>query len=120
MDSADSQWILPLCVCVHLCTCAAHARLRLNSGSALGRALSRSCFSHVSPHIMSEHAPPDACLVGVYVNKVVKAGVCFECLFLRQRDEWKTHYTNLVDRLTLVTSQTRLLDWLSNFQQEHT
>lgn len=70
---------------------------------------------------MSEHAPPVARLVGVYVNKVVKAeGVCFQRLFLRQRDEWKTHYTNLVDRLTLVTSQTRLLDWLGNFQGEHT
>lgn len=71
---------------------------------------------------MSEHALPVARLVGTYVNKVVKAtGVCFfECLFLRQSDEWKTHYTNLSDRLTLVTSLTRLLDWLSNFQQGNT
>lgn len=49
---------------------------------------------------MPEHALPVAHLVGVYANEVGKAiAACFECLFLRQRDEWKTHYTNLADRL---------------------
>lgn len=78
MDSADSQWILPLCVYVYLCMCAAHAGLRLNSDSALGRVSVGPVFSHVSPQIMPEHAPPVARRVGAYVNKVGKAVVaCF-------------------------------------------
>lgn len=37
----------------------------------------------------------------------------FEHLFLRQRDEWKTHYTNLADRLDVrdITSSPALPAW---------
>lgn len=104
MDSADSQWILPLRTYESV--------QRVHGSSPSTSRVSVDPVFH-SPGIMSEHAPPVARLVGVNVNKVVKArGVCFDCLSLRQCDEWKTHYTNLADRLTLVTSLTHLFDWL--------
>lgn len=121
MDSADSQWILPLCVCAHLCMCAAHAKLRLNSSSAIGHVSVNPVFSLPS-HIMSEHALPDACLWGVYANKVVKANgsyvlsVSFDVSVMSGKLITQIWLTDL----TLVTSLTRLLDWLGNLRQEHT
>lgn len=55
--------------------------------------------------------PVTSCLVEVCVNKVVKARAA--CLFLRRRDEWKTHYTNLADRLGVsdITSSPALPAW---------
>lgn len=52
MDSADSQWILPLCVYAYLYMCASHARLQHDSGSALG------CVS-----IILRWSPTTLCLV---------------------------------------------------------
>lgn len=71
---------------------------------------------------MSEHALPDACLWGVYANKVVKANgsyvlsVSFDVSVMSGKLITQIWLTDL----TLVTSLTRLLDWLGNLQQEHT
>lgn len=120
MDSADSQWILTLCVYMHLCMCAAHARLQLNRGSALGHISVDPVFPCVCPHYV--RTCPVSCMScqSICEHGVKHTGVNSSVSFLRQYDEWKSHYTNLVDRPTLVTSQTCLLDWLGNFQQEHT
>lgn len=75
MDSADSQWILPLCVCAHLCMCVQRiAGLRLNSSSATGHVSVDPVF-HTSLLALCQNMPRAlARLVGLFfVNKVAKA-----------------------------------------------
>lgn len=116
MDSADSQWILPLRAFAYLCICAAHARLQLNSSRALGRDSVSPVF-HGSLLILCQNMPYQVhFFVGVYVDEMR-----VQCVSLHVSMMSGKLITQICLRdLTLMTSLTHLLDLLGNFQQEHT
>lgn len=67
MDSADSRWILPLCVYVHLHMRATHARLRFGP----------SCLSHTPLLLMLE-----PCHVASRGSRCERRGKGMSCMSL--------------------------------------
>lgn len=118
MYSADSQRILPLCVYVHLCTCALHARAPAQQQQGSRPSFIRP-FLLWHPHVMLKHSLPDHVAYMRMMRKHMGSRLLGISFYVSVMSGKLIKQICLTD-LALVTSQACLLYLLGNLKQEHT